>query len=55
MFTVAGQDTSDLTRIAAALSELRLTILDEELIRRDHAGAFFNSTEGERSNEKQDD
>ena len=55
VFTVAGEDSSDLTRIAAALSELGLTILGEELIRRDHVGAFFNKTEVERSNEKQND
>jgi len=55
VFTVAGEDTDDLTRIAATLSEIGLTILDEELIRRDHAGAFFSSTEREQSNDKQND
>ena len=52
VFTVAGEDSTDLTRIAAALSEIGLTILDEELICRDHGGAFFRSIEEENSSEE---
>ena len=52
VFTVAGEDTDDLTRIAAALSEIGLTIRDEELIRKEHAGAFFASTEEGQPNQK---
>lgn len=55
VFTVAGEDSNDLTRIAAALSEIGLIILDEELIRKDHAGTFFTSIEGENSSTERAD
>ncbi|RLM53542.1 Lrp/AsnC family transcriptional regulator [Halobellus sp. Atlit-31R] len=55
VFTVAGEDSNDLTRIAAALSEIGLTILDEELIRQDHTGAFFEYIEGGNSSTERAD
>ena len=48
VFTVAGRDREDLTRIASELSRLGVTVLDEELILRDHAGRLFESASDRR-------
>lgn len=44
VFTVVSTDRNDLTRIAAALSEIGLTIVDEELIPKERVKPFFEST-----------
>ncbi|WP_435361581.1 Lrp/AsnC family transcriptional regulator [Haloarchaeobius sp. DFWS5] len=40
LVTVVGKDGDDLTRIATALSDLGLTILEEELVRRETTQPF---------------
>lgn len=40
VFTAVGADGDDLTRIAADLSALGLTVVDEELVRRDRIAPF---------------
>jgi DNA-binding Lrp family transcriptional regulator len=48
--TVVGEDGDDLTRIAAKLSDLGLTVLEEELVRSDRTRSFsgFASDESQR-------
>jgi DNA-binding Lrp family transcriptional regulator len=47
--TVVGEDGDDLTRIAAALSEIGLTVLNEELVRSDRTRPYsgFDPADGE--------
>jgi DNA-binding Lrp family transcriptional regulator len=49
--TVVGEDGDDLTRIAAALSDLGLTVLEEELVRSDRTGPFSGFTPADRADE----
>jgi len=47
--TVVGEDGDDLTRIAEELSEIGLTVLDEELVRSDRSVPFSGFFPTERS------
>jgi len=49
--TVVATDTDDLTRIARALSELGLTVGDEELLRGDESVPFHEFTAGGNADE----
>lgn len=40
LVTVVGQDTDDLTRVASALDECGLVVVDEELVRSDRSRPF---------------
>ena len=53
VFTVVSTDNDDLTRIAAALSELGLTIVDEELIPAERVKPFFESALDDAATERE--
>jgi DNA-binding Lrp family transcriptional regulator len=47
VFTVVGEDGDDLARIAADLAELGLSVVDEELVRREATTPFFEEVEAD--------